>query len=231
MGEGDGFYRMHIHVPLEKRYAPIDYTMSMGTITNIAMENLLAQMDEQQSKASEKLKLVQVEPDDIAVVVVSPGSGLSKIFASLGAAAIVEGGQTMNPSTEEILKAFENLPTDKIIILPNNKNIVLAAQTAASVSVKKVTVIPSKNIPQGLSAILHLIPDGDLESIIEDMTTALDEVEAGEITTAIRSVQINDVDVNEGQVIVLHNGKLISAADSLENAVFDFLESAKDRRS
>lgn len=228
LGEGEGFYRMHIHVPLEKRYDPIDYTMTIGTITKVAMENLVAQMDDQQAAAAaQKPNLVKVDPDHIAVVAISPGVGLSKIFASLGAAAIVDGGQTMNPSTEEILMAFENLPTDKIIILPNNKNIILAAQTAASVSVKKVTVIPSKNIPQGLSAILHLVPDGDLDTIIKDMNSALDDVEAGEITTATRTVQINDVDVNQGQVIVLHNGKLISAADSLTDAVFKFLESAK----
>ncbi len=226
VGEGDGFYRMHIHVPLEKRYEPIDYTMTVGTITKIAMENLLAQMNEQQNRADENIQLAQVDPDHIAVVVVSPGPGLSKIFASLGAAAIVDGGQTMNPSTEEILKSFEDLPTDKVIILPNNKNIVLAAETAASVSVKKVIVIPTKNIPQGLSAILHLVPDGDFDSIVEDMKSSINDVEAGEITIATRTVQINDVDVNEGQVIVLHNGKLIKAADSLSDAVLYFLESA-----
>ena len=227
VGEGDGFYRMHIHVPLEKRYEPIDYTMSIGTITKVAMENLLAQMDEQQAQKAENLNLAKVEPDQIAVVVVSPGNGLSKIFASLGAAAIVDGGQTMNPSTEEILKAFEDMPTDKIIILPNNKNIILAAQTAASVSVKQVRVIASKNIPQGLSAILHLIPDGDLDTVVKDMNNALTDVESGEITTAIRSVQINDVDVEEGQVIVMHNGQLIKAADTLEDAVSAFLEAAE----
>jgi DAK2 domain fusion protein YloV len=227
VGEGDGFYRMHIHVPKEKKYEPIDYTMTLGTITKVAMENLMAQMDEQQAGKAEALNLAKVDPDHIAVVAVSPGPGLSKIFASLGAAAIVDGGQTMNPSTEEILKAFEDMPTDKIIILPNNKNIILAAQTAASVSVKNVTVIPSKNIPQGLSAILHLIPDGNLESVVKDMNAALTDVEAGEITTAIRTVQINDVNVNEGQVICMHNGQLICAADTLNDAVFKFLESAE----
>lgn len=227
VGEGDGFYRMHIHTPLEKRYEPIDYTMTIGTITKVAMENLMAQMDEQQANKVEKLNLAKVEPEQIAVVVVSPGFGLSKIFASLGAAAIVDGGQTMNPSTEEILKAFEDMPTDKIIILPNNKNIVLAAQTAASVSVKQVKVIPSKNIPQGLSAILHLIPDGDLDAVTKDMNDALTDVESGEITTAIRSVQINDVDVEEGQVIVMHNGQLIKAANTLEDALYAFLEAAE----
>jgi uncharacterized protein len=91
------------------------------------------------------------------------GPGISRIFASLGVAAIVEGGQTMNPSTEEILQAIENLPTDKIIILPNNKNIILAAQQTASVTVKNVSVIPCTSVPQGLSAMLRLDPEGKLE--------------------------------------------------------------------
>jgi fatty acid kinase len=144
----------------------------------------------------------------------------------LGAAAIVEGGQTMNPSTEEILRSFENLPTDKIIILPNNKNIILAAQSAATMTVKSVVVIRSKNVPQGLSAILRLDPDSDLETMEKQMTESLTDIETGEITTATRSVQFNGVDVKEGQVIVLHNGDLINSATCLEDACFEFLKSA-----
>ncbi len=226
VGEGDGFYRMHIHVPLDKRYEPIEYTMGIGTITKIAMENLMAQMEEQAGSRQENIQLAEIQPGEIAVVTVSPGSGLSRIFASLGVAAIVEGGQTMNPSTEEILKAFEDLPTDKVILLPNNKNIILAAESAASVSVKKVAVIPSRNIPQGISALLHLIPDGDFDQVVQDMNDALTDVEAGEITIATRSVQINGVDVEEGQVIGLHNGTLICSANTLEEAVMSFLEAA-----
>src|SRR5512140_1066651 len=116
VGEGEGMYRMHIHVPLDKRYEPVDYIMSVGTITKVAMENLVAQMNDLGSKGrATKIELAKVQPEQIAVVVVSPGPGLSRIFASLGVAAIVEGGQTMNPSTQEILAAFENLPTDNII--------------------------------------------------------------------------------------------------------------------
>jgi uncharacterized protein len=226
VGEGDGMYRMHIHVPTENRYAPIDYTMGIGTITKVAMENLLDQMENSEKKAAAKLNLTPVEPGQIAVVAVSPGMGISRIFASLGVAAIVSGGQTMNPSTEEIVKAFENLPTDHVIILPNNKNIVLAAETAATVSVKKIAVIPTINVPQGLSAMLRLIPDGNFDQIVEEMKEAMTEVETGEITTATRTVQINGVDVHEGEVIALHNGKLVSSSNSLEDACVDLLEKA-----
>jgi dihydroxyacetone kinase-like predicted kinase len=141
-------------------------------------------------------------------------------------AAIVAGGQTMNPSTKDILEAFENLPTDKIIILPNNKNIVLAANQAKEVTVKQVRVVPSRTVPQGLSAMLHLIPDGDLDKVAERMTSALEDVITGEITIATRSVEIDGVSVRDGQVIGLLNGKLAVAADTLEIACLEFLEKA-----
>jgi len=218
VGEGEGLYRMHIHVPLESRYEPIDHTMNLGTIQKVMMENLVAQMDERKNNRNPKLNLAQVQPGEIAVVAVSPGPGLTRIFASLGAAAIVHGGQTMNPSIKELLASFENLPTDKIIILPNNKNIIMAAKEAASMTVKNVTVIPSISVPQGLSAMFRLIPDSDYDEIVEAMNEALDEVETGEITIATRTVEIDDVQVEKGQVIALHNGKLVTSTNTIEDA-------------
>jgi hypothetical protein len=218
VGEGDGMYRMHIHVPLEKRYEPIDYIMGFGTITKVAMENLLAQMDEIQKSKSSAISFAAVEPGQIAVIVVSPGAGLSRIFASLGAAAVVEGGQTMNPSTQDILQSFENLPTNKVIILPNNKNIIMAANQAKDVTVKQVVVVPSRTIPQGLAAMLSLQPDGDLESVSGKMIKALGTVQTGEITIATRSVEIDGVQCQDGQVIALLDGKLVAAAASIEEA-------------
>ncbi|MEW6093725.1 MAG: DAK2 domain-containing protein [Chloroflexota bacterium] len=228
VGEGEGMYRMHIHVPTEKRYEPIDYVMKLGTITKVAMENLLAQMESIDRKsAKSRLELANIEAGQIAVVAVSPGAGLSRVFASLGVAAIVAGGQTMNPSTKDILDAFENLPTDKIIILPNNKNIILAAQQAKEVTVKHVQIVPSRNIPQGLAAMMHLNPDGDLETISGKMIRALDDITAIEITTATRSVEIDGVNVEQGQVIALVNGRLAVSTDSVEHACLQALQQAK----
>jgi hypothetical protein len=224
VGEGDGMYRMHIHVPTENRYLPIDYTMQLGTITKVYIENLIDQMEQKEANEKKKLNLTPIEPGQIAVIAVSPGFGLSQIFAILGAAAIVQGGQTMNPSAEEILHAFENLPTDKIIILPNNKNIFLAAQSAKEATVKQVKVLPSKTIPQGLSAMLRLDPNGDLDEIFEIMQEAIHEVDTGEITVATRSVEINGVSVKEGEAIALFNSKLISSSPSIEKACFEILE-------
>lgn len=228
VGEGDGIYRMHIHVPTEKRYEPIDYTMSLGTITKVHIENLLAQMsDLDAQRAEHTLQLAPVQPGQIAVVAVAPGPGIARVFASLGVAAIVAGGQTMNPSTQEIIASFENLPTDRIIILPNNKNIFMAAKTATEVTVKQVAVIPTRTVPQGLAAMLRLIPDGDFDAVVAEMETALGEVETGEITTATRTVEIDGVAVSEGEIIALHNGKLICSAESLEEACLCLLARAR----
>ncbi len=227
VGEGEGMYRMHIHVPTDKRYEPIDYIMGIGTITKVAMENLIAQMDEVGGKVKGlKLELAKVEPNQIAVVVVSPGTGLSRIFASLGVAAIVDGGQTMNPSTQEILTALENLPAEKVIILPNNKNIVMTANQAKDVTVKNVVVVPSKSIPQGLAAMLVHNPDGELVSVAEKMVKSLTSVQTGEITVATRSADIDGVDVKEGEVIALLDDKLVASAKSVEQAVLDLLKKA-----
>ena len=224
VGEGEGMYRMHIHVPTENRYTPIDYIMGIGTVTKVAIENLLAQMDDIQKSA--QINFTTVEPGHIAVVVVSPGVGLNRIFASLGVAAIVSGGQTMNPSTQDILSSFENLPTDKIIILPNNKNIVMAANQAKDVTVKQVRVVPSRTVPQGLAAMLSLIPDGDVDAVADRMTKAISNVKTGEITVATRSVEIDGVVVKDGQVIALLDGKLVASAETVEQGVMDLLAKA-----
>jgi len=229
VGEGDGMYRMHIHVPTEKRYEPIDYTMGIGTISKVHIENLMIQMDPSSAgKAKEEpLKLVKISPGDVALVTISPGDGFSRIFASLGAAAIVEGGQTMNPSTQEILAAFEDLTTDLIIILPNNKNIVMAAKSAAELSVKQVEVISTVTVPQGLAAMLRLIPGQELDQVADDMKSALNDIESGEITTAVRDVEIDGIDVKEGEIISLHNGKLVGSNKTLKEGCLTFLETAK----
>lgn len=225
VGEGDGIYRMHIHTELAKRYDPISYTETQGIVKKIMMENLQDQVGER-NESEEDLVLTPVNPGEIAVVAVSPGRGLSSIFASLGVAAIVEGGQTMNPSVQELVAAFENLPTDRVIILPNNKNIVLAAQNAAKVSVKKIAIIPTRNTPQGFAAMLRLNPEGSLEENEESMKEAIQEVHTGEITVSTRSVEIDGVEVEKGEVIALYDGKLVSSAPTIEAAIAELMTSA-----
>ena len=224
VGEGEGMYRMHIHVPTENRYLPIDYCMELGTVTNVAIENLMAQMDEIERRAAERIELIPLDPGQIASVAVAPGPGIAKVFASLGVAAIIEGGQTMNPSTQQIIAAFENLPTNNVVILPNNKNIILAAKAAAEMTVKKIRVIESRTVPQGLAAMMRLAPDGDFEQVAKEMSAAIDDVQTGEITTATRNVEIDGVKVKEGEIIGLLNGKLVGCSPTLEETCVFLLD-------
>jgi uncharacterized protein len=226
LGEGDGIYRMHIHVPADRLYDPIQYTKSLGVVTKAAIENLRAQVENIEHERGSSIQFSPVERGQIASIAVAPGPGIARVFASLGVSAIVEGGQSMNPSTQEILNAFENLPTDQVVILPNNKNIVLTAQAAAQLTVKHVTVIPSNSVPQGMAAMMRLIATGDVEEVIADMNAAMNDVETGEITTATRSVEIDSVNVKQGQIISLLNGKLVLASDNLKDATLGLLKKA-----
>lgn len=224
VGEGDEMYRMHIHVPTENLYAPINYIMELGTVTKVAIENLMAQMEDIRRAKESEYTLSEVEPGQIGIIAVSPGEGISRVLASLGVNAIISGGQTMNPSTEQILKAVEDLPTDKVIVLPNNKNIILSANNAITQSKKKVAVIRSKNVAQGIASMLMLDPDGDFDEIVAAMNESLLQVESGELTRATRTVELNGVNVTEGQVIGIHNGELVISADSVEEGLLKLLD-------
>jgi len=231
VGEGDGIYRMHIHVPDKKEYEPIDYIKPLGTITNIAIENLMVQTakPEDEHPLSE-IHLQPIKPGEIAVVAVAPGVGLARVFASLGVTALIEGGQTMNPSTQEIMNAFENLPTDQVVILPNNKNIILAAQQATELTVKKAVLIPTVSVPQGIATMFAWNPDGDFQATVSAMEAALESIQSAEITTATRSVEIDDVKVETGQVIGLLNGKLACSGQSIEEVLTDILKEASTEK-
>jgi DAK2 domain fusion protein YloV len=225
LGEGDGMYRMHIHVADNDEYKPIDYIRELGTVTNVAIENLMVQVNAGAERPSiEDLRVQPVEPDQIAVVTVAPGPGIARVFSSLGVNAIIEGGQTMNPSTQEILNSFEDLPTNKVVILPNNKNIILAAQQAKELTVKDVEVVPSVSVPQGIAALFAWEPGGDFKETVKAMQEYMDDVQFAEITTATRSVEIQGVKCESGQVIGLLNGKLTTSGESLQAILMEILE-------
>lgn len=224
VGEGDNIYRMHIHVETVKKYEPIEMVGRFGTVKKVYIENLLEQMGQSENENNFSN---EIEPDQIAVIAVSPGDGISKIFQSLGAARIISGGQTMNPSTNDIYEAFKDLPTNKIIILPNNKNIIMASEAAKILSKKEIAVIHSTSIPQGMVACFRLDLNGDFKKVVEEMNEVLTEVETGEITTATRSVKINGVNVKKGEVISLLNGKLVHSSKSIYKSCAELLRHAK----
>jgi len=228
MGEGEGIYRMHIHVPNASEYRTIDYVKQYGTITNVAIENLMLQMQDRTAKQSiTDLELATIDQKQIAVVSVAPGYGLARVFASLGVAAIIEGGQTMNPSTEEILNAFKHLPAENIIILPNNKNILLAANQAVELADKQVMVVPSVSVPEGIAAMFAYEKDAALKDAAATMTAAMKEIQTVQITMATRSVDIDDVQVKEGQVIGLLQNQLAASGESINDVLLQTLDKAE----
>jgi len=181
--------KVHVHSP--EPGTPINYGASVGSISRVIVENMQEQyQDFVLSKAQQPV--APVEPlSGVGTVVVAPGQGLITVFESLGASFVVPGGQTMNPSTEELLKAVENTPADDVIILPNNKNIVMAAEQAKSLSGKSVEVVPTVTVPQGIAALLAFNYQADLATNVRTMAEAAEAIETAEITQAVRSVQID----------------------------------------
>ncbi len=219
--------KVHIHV--KNPGEPLAYGSGLGWITDVVVENMQMQMEDiiQAPVPVMAVPVVEellVQPGQIGVVAVAAGQGLSDIFRSLGAAGIIEGGQTNNPSTEEIFQAVQDVPTDKVIILPNNKNIILAAKAARDLSPKDVVVVPTRTAPQGFGALLALNPDGDLETTAEHMLEAAQQISTGEITRATRSVTIDEVVCNDGEIIGLVDGRLAASGPDLNDVLAKVLQ-------
>jgi len=158
------------------------------------------------------------------VVAVAAGEGLRQVFLSLGVAAVVPGGQTMNPSTEELLKAIEGVAAEQVIVLPNNGNVILTARQAQQLSRKEVRVVPSKTIPQGIAAFLAFNLQADLEANVRNMERALDDIQTGEVTVAVRAARFNGIEVAPGDMIGLLNGELAVKGLSATEVVLALLE-------
>lgn len=166
----------------------------------------------------------QAPVGEVATVAVASGTGWEKVFRSIGVAQIVGGGQTMNPSTEDLLKAVEQCPAGKVILLPNNKNIVMSARQVAELTAKTVHVVPTASMPQGVGALLAFNAEGEFEAVCKSMDNAAEHVQTAEITQAVRSVQLDGLNVSEGDIIGLVNDRLVTAGSNLEQVVFDTLE-------
>lgn len=173
---------------------------------------------------NEKSKIEQNVHYDNAFIVVSSGKGIDKIFTDLSVQRIISGGQTMNPSTEDILKAIESIDADNIFILPNNKNIILSAKQAASMTKKLAYVIETRTIPEGISAILSFNPDDNLENNLESMKDAIKEVKTLEFTYAVRDSENNGIFIKKDDFIGIHKGEIIRSDRNLNNCVIETLE-------
>ena len=219
--------KVHIHSMEPGR--PLDYAAKLGTLSQISVENLQEQYREFVRRGGTAVPdrpqppPVAEELGDMAIVVVAAGEGLTRVFESLGVSAVVPGGQSMNPSTQEILEAIEDLKAEKVIVLPNNSNIIMAARQARELSQKEVVVVPTVTIPQGISAVLAFNYQADLETNAQVMEQAAHNVQTAGITTAIRAAQINGVSVEEGGVIGLLDEELTASGSTLEGVVQEML--------
>jgi DAK2 domain fusion protein YloV len=214
--------KVHVHVP--DPGVPISYGASLGSLRDVVVEDMQAQYQDFIAERDLAPSLLPQPSQEIGVVTVVLGDGLARVFQSLGVGAIVYGGQTMNPSTQNLLEAIENLPAKQVILLPNNSNVILAAEQARELSDKTVAVIPSRSIPQGIAALLAVNYQADFEANVTAMMSAMEEVETGEITTATRSAKINGVRVTAGQIIGLQDGDLKMTGTTPEEVVQKLLE-------
>ncbi|MGE6631362.1 DAK2 domain-containing protein [Bacillus sp. NPDC077027] len=217
----DTLAKVHIHA--EQPGEVLSYAQRYGDLINMKIENMREQhssiVNEEKNTAPVQKETPATEKQRYSVVSVAMGEGISDLFKSIGASVVIEGGQTMNPSTEDIVKAIDSVNAETVFILPNNSNIVMAAKQAASVSSCEVIVIPTKTVPQGMSALLSLNETASHEENEAAMLEAIEHVKSGQITFAVRDTQIDGIDIEKGDYMGLLNGKItLTAKDQLQAA-------------
>ncbi len=216
----DDIVKVHIHTN-HPGYV-LEQAVKLGEMVNIKIENMREQHTDIVGGAMSKEEEKPLsEHRETAVVSVANGDGLIALFTELGVTNIIHGGQTMNPSTEDILNAIEEANADNVFILPNNKNIVLAAQQAAEIAECNAVVIESKTIPQGICAMMEFSPTASLEENTENMTEALANVVSGNVTHAVKDTEIDGIEIHEGDIIGVSGGHIVSDAKDIKTATID----------
>jgi uncharacterized protein len=248
--EGDeGLVKVHVHVP--DPGPVLTYAVGLGFVTDVVVENMddmhIPEMPTGYDPVPPRFEGQAAAPlaaaaanapagnepeitgpiEGPGILTVAPGPGLAQVFRSVGAHVVISGGQTMNPSTQDLLEGLRRLPTNEVIILPNNGNIIMAASQAEALAAtegKTVAVVPSKSIPQGISALLALNPHARLEHNVKTMTSALGSVQTGEVTTAVQDARFDGIQVHAGDVIGLLNDTLTATGANAEEVVAILLE-------
>lgn len=217
---------VHIHIHTFDPGKVLQYGCSLGILHEIKIQN----MDDQYRGFAEMVES-QSPPASVATVAVVSGDGLTQVFQSLGVSAVVQGGQTMNPSTRELLEAVESVAQDKVILLPNNKNIVPTARQLQGLTRKKVRVIPTETVPQGVAALLAFNYDADLKENVSIMKQASSAVKTIEVTRAVRSAVIGKVKIGHKQAIGFVDGKLASVGEAPEEVLLRVLQGLEMKQS
>ncbi len=225
----EGIVRVHVHTADPGRV--LSYAGSLGALHKIKIDNMQTQHDafvqreDVQPALPNRVATIPAYPVGVVgVVAVAPGEGLAEVFRSLGADRVVSGGQTMNPSTAELLEAIDALPQEQVVLLPNNSNVLLTADQAQRLTKKSVIVVPARTIPQGVAAMLAYKQDGALEENAGVMGEATTTVSTGEVTVAVRDARLDVVSVRVGQALGLLDGEAVVSGPSCEAVALDLLD-------
>ena len=217
---------LKVHTHTSRPGKILDYAVELGSVLDINIENLQEQSLAYAAESEVEHAAAQEQPaaHQLATVAVVSGSGFEKVFRSVGLTAIVPGGQTMNPSTEELLTAVNSVNAEQVILLPNNSNVILSARQVLNLSSKEVCIVPTETMPQGIAALLGFNFEADFETNCKAMTEAAQTIQTAEITTAIRTVQLDGMRVREGDYIGLVNGDLVIAGQDIEYVIHETLQ-------
>ena len=226
----DEIVKVHVHTN-----APgdaIQKALTYGQLSNMKIDNMRLEHHERLIKDAEKVAAQQAkaEPEkEVGFISVSVGEGMGEIFRELGADYLIEGGQTMNPSTEDVLQAISHVNAKNIFIFPNNKNIILAANQARDLTEdKNIIVIPTKTIPQGITALISYVPDKTVEQNTEEMLEAMTHVKTGQITYAVRDTKIDDKEIRQGDIMGIGDKGILAVGQGIEDITVETLKEMVD---
>ena len=236
-GGGSGIIKVHVHTNNPGKV--LEHAVELGALQDIKIDNMRLQHQEVLFKKEEVEKAKQKEIEDqkteetqekkkYSFIVVSLGKGINEVFKSLGADQIVEGGQTMNPSTEDLVKSVEKAPSDNVFIIPNNSNIILAANQAKDLCDKNVAVVETKSIAEGVTAILSFNEDLSMEDNLENMAAAIEDVVSAEVTYAVRDTNMDGKQISKGDIIGLSGKKILSAGSDINKVTEDLIDQLVD---
>jgi len=229
----DDIVKIHVHT--NDPGLAIQRALTYGQLSRMKIDNMREEHQERLIKDAEKLAAQQAEAKkaeprkEVGFIAVSIGEGMNEIFRELGADYIIEGGQTMNPSTEDMLNAIEQVNAEHIFILPNNKNIILAANQAQTLTEDKdIIVVPSKTVPQGITAIINYMPDADAQTNLEAMIEGIGNVKTGQVTYAVRDTHIDDKEIHEGDIMGIGDSGILAVGQSVEETTKEMLAQLVD---
>ncbi len=233
----DDIVKVHVHT--NDPGLAIQKALTHGSLTKIKIDNMREEHHERLIKDAERLAEQQKQegrekepPRPYGFIAVSVGEGLSEIFKGLGVDYIIEGGQTMNPSTEDIIEAVDKVNAEVVYVFPNNKNIILAANQAAALTEdKKVVVIPSKTIPQGITALINFVEGQDIEANIETMTAEMEHVKTGEVTYAVRDTQIDGKVIKENDIMGIGDKGIVAVGQSIKDTTLEMIDILMEKES